>query len=318
MMMMMMRLSLPLCVVECLILVLVQPVLALAEDGATEEEALLEASLQCSAALGNFEHEDEEGTGESRSVSHTSMHPPVPAVPELRLACLKEFVATQQHLHTDDASPRGIAYSAFVVERALFQWLEEAQLSKDVLEKAYSARTRPGALDYAGKGKNLALVVCQLPWLESKTTSIIHWQIPGRTGRPVDLDSENRVKALVCVGRLREAFNLEDADMIHPDIGVPMLRARGYKQQERPTIHSDILRLRTICNTALQQQTQREREQEQEPSGNAVPALDDDYDDSNGCRLCAELEAVLPELPFQAALPNEPMSQCPCCLQFLS
>lgn len=57
------------------------------------------------------------------------------------------------------------------------------------------------------------------PGLGIQSATFVHWQNRGETGRPVELDNLNRVKAVVCVGALREALDLRHASIIHPDVG---------------------------------------------------------------------------------------------------
>ena len=78
----------------------------------------------------------------------------------------------------------------------MIAWAKETLAAAAILQDAHSARQSHGR--FTRDNRNLALAILDLPSLGRQSVKFIHWQIPGRTGRPVELDLQNRVKALVC------------------------------------------------------------------------------------------------------------------------
>ena len=87
---------------------------------------------------------------------------------------------------------------------------------------------------------------------EPRSVFFVHWKDPAaREGRPVSLDAENRVKALVATGRLRLARDYSNAQIMHPAVGVRMERQRGWKNMLRPQVPDAAMRLYSMCKAAL-------------------------------------------------------------------
>lgn len=133
---------------------------------------------------------------------------------------------------------------------------------------------------------------------------LVHWQTAPTTGRPVQLDDQNRVKALVCVGALREALDLSQAYIIHPDVGVAMLRARGYRYGDRPPVPDNICRLQSMCSRALECQ-----QVEDEADEAHYPLISD-----SDCLLCT---FRVQNAPFADSLGKGKAIQCSICLSCL-
>ena len=125
--------------------------------------------------------------------------------------------------HDDFMMQHGVAHVSYILDGALDVWTKEACLSQQVLLEAYHARASFSAPGKFISLRNLSLMCVDMPSLGVMEARFIHWQSAPRKGRPISLDSENRIKALVCVGELREAMGLESATMVHPDVGVAML-----------------------------------------------------------------------------------------------
>ena len=257
--------------------------------------------MHSSAAMGNFDADDEDDAhvgGQSSSSSSSNMN--LAACP-LTLPSLKALVESLgvafPTTSTTSASDRDFAnhHLASLVEKAISTWSKETVSSSQVLEKASVCRDAT-ATSFRTKGasRNLSLLALQLPQIDSTHARFVHWQNVGQSGRPIDLDEHGRVKALVCVGALRVAMDLSNAYVIHPDVGVPMLRARGYKKQERPQMPDDMRRLQAMCDIALQT--------------DLLPS-------SSGCLLCRTRMSVV-AFPETLGVEQDTF-QCPCCLQSL-
>lgn len=216
----------------------------------------------------------------------------------LTIQSLKTFIHCQQLFPTAaNASEceNGIYHVAYLLETALSIWTKEAATSAETLSKAHSARNDFGG--YLGRAvKNLALVCMNLPEVGNQQAKFVHWQNPGQSGRPVELDQQGRVKALVCVGRLKNAIDLSTMYVIHPDVGVPMLRVRGYKMMERQQMPPDMIRLQSMCEKALAFQSDQSE---------ILPA-------EKCCLLCG---IRVSQVPFPASLGGGDVVQCPCCLE---
>ena len=222
-------------------------------------------------------------------------------LPSFSVKCqgLVSFVSSQHMFEEPEGErvQRGALHLAFLVEHSLQTWGAECGTSCDVLATAYHGR-RDNQI-----GRNLSLVCLSLPGVEGESARFVHWQIAGTRGRPVELDSSNRVKALVCVGVLREPLDMSNAYIIQPDTGVPMQRARGVRFCERPVMTSQMVRLQSMCNQALHLQ-----------SGEAQ-VLAEAFDGDGSCLLCSGRFA---HEPFPPALGIGHCNQCPLCLQCLS
>ena len=93
-----------------------------------------------------------------------------------------------------------------------------------------------------------------------------------------------------------------------------MLRARGYKLQERPQMLSSMCRLRTMCEMALQcQMSDADVDADVEEEGDETPATVC-LSSGSQCLFCSRRAA---SLPFPEKLGTGNTSQCPCCLQKL-
>ena len=272
------------------------------EAGATEEAALVEATLQCKAALGNFDGVGVGSAGDPATSNQASDSQSAPSF-HVGLPAMMAFVAAQQffvgHYHAPAALSRANSHVAFVAEHALNAWKNEAVLSVSVLRDAHDARLNTRSL--LGQNRHLALVSMSVPELDGHAIRFVHWQNIGSTGRPVSLDSHGRVKALVCVGALREALDLSNAYIIHPNVGVGMLRSRGYRYCERPEIPPGKIRLHAICEHALKSSTSCE-------DTRVVDVLD------SSCVLCQFRQ---PTGPFPHSLGVGELTKCPLCLQYL-
>ena len=213
---------------------------------------------------------------------------------------------------SDGHDKRVVAHMCFVLETALQTWRHEASMSSACLRDAYSARHSHPLC------RNLSLVVVPAPAVvvggggdssdamrdrsvEGVEARFVHWQERGSTGRPVELDKDHRVKALVCVGALRVAWDLSNAYVIHPDTGIQMQRARGFKSLLRPQMSPSLLRLQAVCQKALL---------------DADNDVDEDTDPvaRSWCSLCKER---LDGVPYVCDLGQGQMSRCICCLQSL-
>ena len=88
---------------------------------------------------------------------------------------------------------------------------------------------------------------------EMSGTSVffVNWAIAGIKGRPVQLDSENRVKCIVCVGALKDARDYRHAEVVHPSIGVNMARDRGRRGSQRPNVPAWALKLHAMWKASL-------------------------------------------------------------------
>lgn len=292
--------------------------LSLFQEGATEEDALREASLHSKHAMGNLEdhHQDDihdsnnnkgpVGPTSDRSVVDLATTYPV------TFRCLIPFVRSRQLFlgassssssGSEGQSEDGIHHVAFLLEQSLVGWVREVALASKLLKESHEARQK---LEHTGYSRNLSLVSMYLPSLGFSSARFVHWQNAGQTGRPIELDNQNRVKALVCVGAMREALDLRRATVVHPDCGVPMMRARGYRMMQRPDMPDNMCRLQSMCERALRSQDE----------------CDDDADDDDGhafssrssCFLCSR---NVVSLPFPPSLGHGQSSQCPCCLQYL-
>ena len=113
---------------------------------------------------------------------------------------------------------------------------------------------------------------------ESGTVVYVNWESPWKkTGRIAQLDNESRVKYTVRVGRNRLASDFSNAEILHPAIGVEMIRRRGPKGCLRPQVPTSVVKLQRMFN-----------------AGSSRVALGpcalcgdmDDRSDSNSLRLC--------------------------------
>lgn len=225
-----------------------------------------------------------------------------PSTCPVTLGCLLPFVTSRTLFRTPDDNSSGNQHVAFLLEHAMKTWADEAQKSSETLGSAYFARQHHD--NFKGKGRNnLALVCMKHPGLGIQSATFVHWQNRGETGRPVELDNLNRVKAVVCVGALREALDLRHASIIHPDVGIPMLRSRGYKMQDRPTMPPEICRLQTMCQHALRK-----------PDDDINIGSESGPVHNFPCVFCSRR---MKTLPFPDSLGGVSTARCPGCLQWL-
>ena len=285
---------------------------------------MVEASLHSVAAFGNIgvgvgDGEDDaaddaigRATGSTREAT--------PTLPErfdfeamfpLKLGSIRSFVKSSQIFDRavdgasdSDSSGCGVSHLSYLVDQALDEWKTQLVLSIEPLAHAANARLKRES-GYIQVMRNLSLVCYKLPSMGITEVRFIHWQSSGKTGRPISLDDSNRVKALVCVGDLREPLNLSDSQIIHPDVGIAMLRARGYRYQERPAMPPTMLRLQMMCDVALHSQNQGD-----DGNGDNHDHIDEDV----LCLLC-KLRVV--NFPFPSSLSQGICYQCPICLQQL-
>lgn len=210
---------------------------------------------------------------------------------------LKDFVAqtlppkaTDSRTNNSHELQNQFHQVASLLEGGLRSWCVEATLAASVLERSALARLKTDYYHGQSRGLNLALVCLEVPSTGGRQARFVHWQSAGQTGRPVDLDNQNRVKALVCVGDLRVAMDLSQSFVIHPDVGVAMQRARGFRMQERPQMNQESLRLQNMCDKAM--------------------SLADDFNLPASETECALCRGHLPGI-----LGTGDVLQCPCCLQ---
>ena len=282
---------------------------------------MIEASLHSVAAFGNIgvgmgDGEDDaaddaigRATGSTREATPTLPERfDFEAVFPLKLESIRSFVNSSQVFDRAvdggpdfDSSGRGVSHISYLVDQALEEWKKELVLSLQPLAHAANARLEreSGCTQIM---RNLSLVCYKLPSVGITEARFIHWQSSGKTGRPVSLDDSNRVKALVCVGDLREPLNLSSSQIIHPDVGISMLRARGFRYQERPTMPSTMLRLQMMCDVALQSQNQ----------GGDGNGDNPDHMEDVLCLLC---KSRVVNFPFPSSLSQGVCYQCPICLQ---
>ena len=280
------------------------------KDGSPEEEALVEASLHSTAAFGNIGagagNDEDDATDDAIGRATGSIREATPTLPErfdfeavfpLKLPSIRQFVISSQ-IFDLDSSGHGVPHISYLVDQALAEWKKELALSIEPLPHAANARHNRES-GYMQIMRNLSLVCYQVPSMGITEARFIHWQSSGKTGRPISLDETNRVKALVCVGALREPLNLSDSQIIHPDVGIAMLRVRGYRYQERPAMPPAMLRLQMMCDVALQSQNQGD---------------DDDYAHKEDV-LCLLCKSRVVNFPFPSSLSQGVCYQCPICLQ---
>ena len=290
------------------------------QAGATEQEALVEAALHSSSALGNYEsgevvvpgwsgdNHPAPAPGVSTSATSASSFP-------VEIEGIKQYVhrqrmfASEQPEQREAVSELGERHVAFVLEQTLLAWRRAASESIAVLVDASEARLQQSAV--LGKNRRLSLVHMTSPGEHDeheKSARFVHWQIPGRTGRPVNLDELNRVKALVFVGALREAMDLSRDFIIHPNIGVTMVRSRGYQFTDRPTIPQNMLRLQRVCELVILRNRMLADGGASESEWDHM--LDGDDDDDTTCFFCRR---VSPGVPFPVALGTGALFRCPLC-----
>ena len=228
------------------------------------------------------------------------------AVFPLKLGSIRSFVKSSQIFDRVvdgapdlDSSVCGVSHLSYLVDQALDEWKKQLVLSIEPLAHAANARPKreSGCIQIM---RNPSLVCCKLPSMGISEARFIHWQSSRKTGGPISLDDSNRVKALVCVGDLREPLNLSDSQIIHPDVGIAMLRARGYRNQERPAMPPEMLRLQMMCDVALHSQNQGD-------DGNG-----DNHDHSEDV-LCLLCKIKVVNFPFPSSLSQGVCYQCPIC-----
>lgn len=297
-----------------------------AKDGATEEEALLEAALQSTSLMGNFDPSaDTEpdlpvvtptvmerpctpGSSAARSRSVT-----LPLKQPAWMTFVNAYVCTSG-VDAPSAPEQELKHAAFALELACESWRKEASVSSQIFQ-AHAASERQPTF-----GRNLSLVCIPLPSQGTDAPKeyearFVHWQLPERLGRPVQLDKFNRVKALVCVGALREPMDLSEEVVVISDTGVPMQRARGYRCGERPEMDSNMLRLQSMCNIALQANSDEWNSDSMQARLELDRGSSSSSSESSVCTLCRHRVA---NIPFGVALDiGRTMFQCPCCALIL-
>ena len=279
----------------------------------------MEASLQSSTFLGNFgpdEPETESGNPHSHvegDAVSMSMSANAFSLEQKQWLEFAKPLIEDGHGLPEKTLERQLHHVCSALECAFNVWNAEASQSCELFAVAHEARQ---SQDF---GRNLSLVCIPLPGEGGDSdpeacllhARFIHWQDHGKYGRPIELDSHHRVKALVCVGKLREALHLEPFSAQHtivPDVGVAMQRARGYRFVERPVMPANMLRLQLMCSTALQAQ------QETSESISATLELEPNV----SCCLCRQ---NLPDTEVTRrihGLGQGSLFRCACCVQFLS
>lgn len=287
---------------------------------------MVEASLHSTAAFGNIgagvgnDEDDDDAADDAIGHATGSTREATPTLPEhfdfeavfpLKLPSIRSFVISSQifcgegdgvsEFDSSGHGGHGVPHVSYLVDQALAEWKKVLVLSVEPLAHAANARHNRES-GYVQIMRNLSLVCYKVPSMGITEARFIHWQSSGKTGRPISLDDSNRVKALVCVGALREPLNLSDSQIIHPDVGISMLRARGYRYQERPQMPPAMLRLQMMCDVALQSQNQG----------------DDGNDDGHAHTedvLCLLCKSRVVNFPFPSSLSQGVCYQCPICLQ---
>ena len=118
------------------------------------------------------------------------------------------------------------------------------------------------ALQAGQPGENLSIV--QSPVDVQRTPSfgfsrrilMVHWEVPGKTGRVARVDESGKLVSMVCVGDNKNARNFESCKIIHPDIGLRMERV---KKKDRQAVPNNVIR---VVNMLLQLEDVTSREQE--------------------------------------------------------
>lgn len=282
---------------------------------------MIEASLQSASAMGNF-GDDETEVGVEESTESTEAAAGATAAAKsvekaraahdvrfpLRFKGTKAFILSCFPAFSADYDDQRVAHLSYLVEMALDVWWKEASTSAAVLQDAATAR------ETLQTGRNPALVSVDVPGMNCLEAKFIHWQNKGESGRPIQLDQQHRVKALVCVGELRQALDISNSFVIHPDTGVSMQRARGYRFHERPIMPLQMRRLQAVCQRGLQLHALHAGGGQEEMVDHAVDVLG-----SGDCALCSGSNRVrgvpIPSQLGEGSEPAVPASQCPCCLQ---
>eukprot|EP00973_Karenia_brevis_P087981 12203446-Karenia_brevis.AAC.1 len=90
--------------------------------------------------------------------------------------------------------------------------------------------------------------------------SCVHWQsVKSFLGRPVYLDDQYGVKALMCTGNRREPTSYEHGEVVLTTLGIRMIKPRGAKF-ERPKLTVDQIRLLNMWNAAQASQDLESRD----------------------------------------------------------
>ncbi len=111
------------------------------------------------------------------------------------------------------------------------------------------AQAHPGFAGLPGATCNLSLVAvgCTSELAHGTSVQVVSWWLPGRAGRFVRLDEQDRVKFIVPVGEYREPQDLRDGTVvIVHDLGIRMVKPRGRDLSVRPTMPRDAMALRTM------------------------------------------------------------------------
>ena len=125
-------------------------------------------------------------------------------------------------------------------------WLHSVQLSVSALQHRHAAMQTfraDGSL-----GPNLSLVEQQLAETGEISLQFVHWGSAGghdRYGRPVALDENSKV--IFSVPSAVKKVSYADALIVHPDVGVRMLKVR---KPERPPVCTEVLRLKQMWAVA--------------------------------------------------------------------
>ena len=132
-------------------------------------------------------------------------------------------------------------------------WEEAASYGISVLvDRAQACATRE-----VGELGQLSMVACVAEG-EGSAVVLVSWASASqRRGRIASLDNENRVKWTMPVGANREPLDFSSSQIVHPAIGVRMVRLRGPKGALRPHLSADMTRLLAMWRTA---QSSRDQE----------------------------------------------------------
>ncbi len=164
------------------------------------------------------------------------------------------------------------------------------------------------SLSSGNVGYNLSLAcspsdVSGMPsFASSRRIILIHWEIPGKTGRVARVDEDGKLVSMVCVGANQYSRNLESCTLIDADIGMRMERI---KKKDRPRLPPHALR---VVNMFLQDEQLMLTQQEDELRQNELNELQWqnvlDLSDGEYCAYCRSGHAA----------EGPPPLRCPLCL----
>lgn len=163
-------------------------------------------------------------------------------------------------------------------------WLEAADEGiRVLLERATACQTVQ-----VGENRQLSMVASFASG-EGGAVMLVNWVCPEtRQGRIASLDHENRIKWTMPVGPQKLPTDFSFATIVHPAVGVRMVRLRGPKGVLRPSLPVDMQRLMAMWRTAQSAQDRGllDNRQTSSAAGSA-----DTFGDA--CKLCGSPEGNL-------------------------